>query len=52
MKVAINAVSTGANVMTGRVYGNAMINVTVANNKVGVLGPVLVKIGEYSVLAS
>ena len=34
MKVAMNAVSTGANIMIGKVYGNTMINVTVANNKV------------------
>jgi N-acetylmuramic acid 6-phosphate (MurNAc-6-P) etherase len=34
MKVAINTVSTGANIMLGKVYGNMMINVTVANNKV------------------
>lgn len=33
MKVAINTVSTGANIMLGKVYGNMMINVTVANNK-------------------
>ena len=34
VKIAVNAISTGANTLTGRVYKNAMINVTVANNKV------------------
>ena len=34
MKLAVNAISTCANVLKGRVYGNAMINLTVANDKV------------------
>lgn len=34
VKVALCAVSTGANVLIGRVYGNIMINLTVANDKV------------------
>ncbi|XP_065830844.1 glucokinase regulatory protein-like [Oscarella lobularis] len=33
MKLAVNAISTCANVLKGRVYGNAMINLTVANDK-------------------
>lgn len=36
LKLVLNAISTGANVLKGRVYGNTMINLTVANDKVGV----------------
>ena len=32
-KLVLNAVSTGANVLKGAVYGNSMINLTVSNNK-------------------
>jgi hypothetical protein len=32
-KLALNVISTGANVMKGAVYGNTMINLTVSNNK-------------------
>jgi len=35
LKLILNAISTGANIMKGRVYGNKMINLTVANDKVG-----------------
>jgi len=34
LKLIVNAISTGANVLKGRVYGNTMINLTVANDKV------------------
>ena len=34
LKLILNAISTGANVLKGRVYGNRMINLTVANDKV------------------
>ena len=34
LKLVLNAISTGANVMKGRVYGNTMINLTVSNDKV------------------
>ena len=36
LKLVLNAISTGANVLKGRVYRNTMINLTVANDKVGV----------------
>lgn len=32
-KLLLNAVTTGANVLKGAVYGNSMINLTVSNNK-------------------
>ena len=38
LKLVLNAISTGANVLKGRVYGNTMINLTVANDKVGCHG--------------
>ena len=38
LKLIINAISTGANVLKGRVYGNTMINLTVANDKVSCYG--------------
>ena len=38
LKLIVNAVSTGANVLKGRVYGNTMINLTVANDKVSCYG--------------
>ena len=34
LKLILNAISTGANVMKGKVIGNTMINLTVANDKV------------------
>ena len=34
LKIILNAITTGANIMKGRVYGNSMINLTVANSKV------------------
>ncbi len=34
MKLIVNAISTGANILKGRVYGNTMINLTLANDKV------------------
>ena len=33
MKLLLNTLSTGANVLKGAVYGNSMINLTVSNNK-------------------
>lgn len=33
LKLALNVISTGANVLRGAVYGNTMINLTVSNNK-------------------
>jgi N-acetylmuramic acid 6-phosphate (MurNAc-6-P) etherase len=33
LKLVLNAVSTGANIMKGRVHGNMMINLTLANDK-------------------
>lgn len=33
LKLVLNVVSTGANVIRGAVYGNTMINLTVSNNK-------------------
>ena len=38
LKLILNAISTGANVLKGRVYGNTMINLTVANDKVSCHG--------------
>ncbi len=34
LKLILNAISTGANILKGRVFGNRMINLTVANDKV------------------
>ena len=34
LKLVLNAVSTGANIMKGRVHGNTMINLTLSNDKV------------------
>ncbi len=34
LKLILNVISTGANILKGRVYGNTMINLTVANDKV------------------
>lgn len=33
LKLALNAISTGAHVMVGKVFGNLMVDVTVSNNK-------------------
>ncbi|XP_064391978.1 glucokinase regulatory protein-like [Halichondria panicea] len=33
LKLILNAISTGANILKGRVFGNRMINLTVANDK-------------------
>eukprot|EP00052_Salpingoeca_macrocollata_P020553 m.173075 g.173075 ORF g.173075 m.173075 type:complete len:639 (+) comp21291_c0_seq7:49-1965(+) len=33
LKLVLNVITTGANVMKGAVYGNRMINLTVSNNK-------------------
>jgi N-acetylmuramic acid 6-phosphate (MurNAc-6-P) etherase len=33
LKLVLNAVSTGANIMKGRVHGNTMINLTLSNDK-------------------
>ena len=37
LKLILNAITTGANIIKGRVYGNTMINLTVANSKVCVV---------------
>ena len=37
LKLVLNAITTGANIIKGRVYGNTMINLTVANSKVCVV---------------
>lgn len=34
LKLILNAISTGANILKGRIYCNTMINLTVANDKV------------------
>ena len=34
LKLILNAISTGANIMKGKVFRNTMINLTVANDKV------------------
>lgn len=34
LKLVLNAISTGANILKGKVFKNAMINLTVANDKV------------------
>ena len=34
LKLILNAISTGANILKGKVYQNTMINLTVANDKV------------------
>ncbi len=34
LKLVLNAISTGANILKGRVYQNMMINLKVANDKV------------------
>ncbi len=34
LKLVLNAVSTGANILKGRVYGNTMVNLTLSNDKV------------------
>ena len=34
LKLVLNAVSTGANIIKGRVHGNTMINLTLSNDKV------------------
>ncbi len=34
LKLILNAISTGANILKGLVFGNRMINLTVANDKV------------------
>lgn len=36
VKLVLNAISTGANILKGRVFGNSMVNLTVANDKVHV----------------
>lgn len=34
LKLILNAISTGANILKGKVFRNTMINLTVANDKV------------------
>lgn len=34
LKLILNAVSTGANILKGKLFRNTMINLTVANDKV------------------
>ena len=34
LKLILNAISTGANILKGKVYHNTMINLTMANDKV------------------
>ena len=41
LKLVLNAVSTGANIMKGRVHGNTMINLTLSNDKVHTCNPTL-----------
>ena len=43
LKLVLNAITTGANIIKGRVYGNTMINLTVANSKVCVCVRVCVR---------
>ena len=33
LKLVLNAISTGANILKGRVYGNEMINLRLSNDK-------------------
>ncbi len=37
LKLILNVISTGANILKGRVYQNSMINLTVANDKVYIM---------------
>ena len=41
LKLILNAVSTGANILRGRVYHNMMVNLKVANDKVLLLSTLM-----------